>query len=62
MFQTDKPMNILLILTDQHRYDTLGCYGAPTCRAPNIDSLAESGVRFERTYTPTSRGEDTYSH
>jgi arylsulfatase A-like enzyme len=44
-------MNILLILTDQHRYDTLGCYGAEQCRTPNLDRLAEKGVRFDRAYT-----------
>ena len=54
MSSASKPVNILLILTDQHRYDTLGCYGASICRTPNIDSLAERGVRFGATYTPTS--------
>ena len=49
----DRP-NILLIMTDQHRYDTLGCYGAPTCRTPNIDGIAERGVRFHSAYTSTS--------
>lgn len=54
MSSTNETVNILLILTDQHRYDTLGCYGASVCRTPNIDSLAERGVRFERAYTPAS--------
>jgi arylsulfatase A-like enzyme len=47
----DERPNILLILTDQQRYDTLGCYGAPTCQTPHIDRLARRGVRFERAYT-----------
>ena len=51
---TDARTNILLIVTDQHRYDTLGCYGAQTCRTPNIDGLAARGVRFDRAYTATS--------
>ncbi len=50
----EKRMNILLIMTDQHRWDTLGCYGAPICRTPNIDALAARGVRFDAAYTPTS--------
>ncbi|MBT7912563.1 sulfatase-like hydrolase/transferase, partial [Candidatus Bathyarchaeota archaeon] len=33
--------NVLLILTDQHRRDTLGCYGAPQCQTPHIDGLAQ---------------------
>jgi len=46
----DQP-NILLILTDQHRFDTLGCYGAQICRTPNLDRLAGRGVRFDLAYT-----------
>lgn len=37
MAQKAEQMNILLILTDQHRYDTLGCYGAEQCRTPYLD-------------------------
>ena len=54
MSNPDGRPSILLIMTDQHRYDTLGCYGAPTCRTPHIDALAARGVRFDRAYTPTS--------
>ena len=50
----DRKLNILLIVTDQHRFDTLGCYGAPICRTPNLDGLAERGVRFDCAYTATS--------
>lgn len=50
----EKRANILLIMTDQHRWDTLGCYGAPICRTPNVDALAARGVRFNAAYTPTS--------
>lgn len=42
--------NVLLILTDQQRRDTLGCYGAPQCRTPQIDSLARRGIRFDNAY------------
>jgi len=42
--------NVLLILTDQHRRDTVGCYGAPQCRTPHIDGLAQRGVRFDNAY------------
>lgn len=53
MPKSDERLNILLILTDQHRYDTLGCYGAEMCRTPNLDQLAARGVRFDRAYTNT---------
>ena len=47
----DKRPNTLLILTDQQRWDTLGCYGAPVCQTPHIDALAARGVRFTSAYT-----------
>jgi len=46
--------NILLILTDEHRRDTLGCYGNRVCRTTNIDSLAQRGVVFQNAYTPVA--------
>jgi len=50
--QTEKP-NVIIILADDMGYSDLGCYGSeiPT---PNIDRLAENGLRFSRFYN-TSR-------
>ncbi len=45
----DKP-NVLLIMTDQHRKDTIGAYGNPVIKTPHLDSLANSGVRFENCH------------
>jgi arylsulfatase len=42
--------NILWICTDQQRWDTLGCYGNPFVRTPNLDRLAGQGVLFEQCY------------
>ena len=42
--------NILLILTDQQRWDSLGCYGADWVSTPVLDRLAGQGVRFNRCY------------
>ena len=50
MHMTRQRPNILLITTDEHRYDCLGCYGNPVIRTPHIDSIAQEGVRFERGY------------
>lgn len=47
-------LNVLSIVTDQQRYDTLGCNGAPVCRTPNADRLAAQGVRFTSAYTNTA--------
>lgn len=43
---TGKP-NFLVIVTDQHRADYLGCYGHPLLKTPHIDKLAHNGVRFD---------------
>ncbi len=43
--QGEKP-NIVLILADDLGYGSLGCYGCPEVKTPNIDRLAASGVRF----------------
>lgn len=42
--------NFLLIMTDQHRADHLGCYGNRMVRTPHIDGLATDGVSFDRFY------------
>ncbi|MGB1250512.1 MAG: sulfatase-like hydrolase/transferase [Candidatus Promineifilaceae bacterium] len=42
--------NILFIMCDQLRWDYLSCYGHPHLHTPNIDKLAERGVRFDRAY------------
>ncbi|MGL6201430.1 MAG: sulfatase family protein [Lachnospiraceae bacterium] len=42
--------NLIIITPDQMRADYLGCYGHPTIGSKNIDSLAESGVKFDKMY------------
>ena len=49
----DRP-NIVFLLTDDQRADTLGCYGNPIVETPNIDSLATRGVRFANAFVTTS--------
>ncbi len=44
--------NVLLVLTDQQRHDTLGCRGLTPCRTPALDALAESGISFDNAFTP----------
>ncbi|NJL30162.1 MAG: sulfatase-like hydrolase/transferase [Phycisphaerales bacterium] len=43
--------NILFILVDQQRYDSLASSGHPLVKTPNLDRLAAQGVRFTRAYT-----------
>jgi arylsulfatase A-like enzyme len=42
---------IALITCDELRRDSLSCYGNKAIRTPNIDSIAESGTRFDRCLT-----------
>ena len=39
-----KRPNVLLLYTDQQRWDALGCAGNPHIRTPNLDALAAEGV------------------
>jgi arylsulfatase A-like enzyme len=50
---TTKP-NILFILTDDQRFDLLGCAGHPILKTPHIDGLAKQGVRFRNMFVSTS--------
>jgi arylsulfatase A-like enzyme len=43
--------NIVVFLSDQQRYDSLGCNGQRLDVTPNVDALARHGVNFARAYT-----------
>ncbi|MBI2437197.1 MAG: sulfatase-like hydrolase/transferase, partial [Lentisphaerae bacterium] len=46
-----KQPNILFILSDQHNAKVLGCQGHPDVKTPNLDRMAQEGVRFENAIT-----------
>lgn len=46
--------NILLVTTDQQRYDSLGCNGGKIARTPIVDSLAARGINFHRAYNQST--------
>ncbi|MDW8339583.1 MAG: sulfatase-like hydrolase/transferase, partial [Thermoleophilia bacterium] len=48
------PPNLLVILADDLGWADLSCYGAPHIRTPNLDRLAESGIRFTDGYAASS--------
>lgn len=42
--------NVLLIISDDHGIDQLGCYGNRVIRTPRLDAMAASGVRFTNAF------------
>jgi membrane-anchored protein YejM (alkaline phosphatase superfamily) len=50
-----KPLNIVVLYADDWRFDTLGVAGHPVVKTPNLDRLAQEGMRFTRNcVTPRS--------
>jgi len=47
----DGRMNLVLVTLDTTRADRLGSYGYPGGRTPNLDALAQGGVRFANAYS-----------
>ena len=47
------PKNLLIIQTDEHHFNTLGCYGGQTVDTPNIDWLAKHGALCTSFYATT---------
>ncbi len=48
--QVSRRPNIVFIMADDLGYADVGCYGRPDLRTPNIDDLAQNGVRFLQAY------------
>lgn len=51
--QNEKP-NIVLIIADDVSRDDFSCYGHPTVKTPNIDALANDGLKFMNMFLTTS--------
>ena len=49
-----RPPNIVFFFTDDQAYDTIGCYGNPDVKTPNMDELAKRGIVFDRHYDTTA--------
>ena len=41
-----KKKQLIFLMTDTTRKDMLGCYGDRRMRTPNLDKLAEEGIRY----------------
>ncbi len=47
---SSRPPNLLLIVSDNQSHSLLGTYGNTQVKTPNIDRLAEEGIRFNRAF------------
>jgi len=48
-----EPSNLLIIISDEHRKDAMGCAGHSIVTTPNLDALAARGAYFTNAYTPS---------
>jgi prolyl oligopeptidase len=53
-FAAESRPNIILLVTDDQRWDAISCAGNPHIRTPNIDALARGGSRFTNMFCTTS--------
>ena len=49
-----KRPNVVLIYADDLGYGDVGCYGATKVATPNIDRLADEGIRFTNAHSPSA--------
>ena len=45
-----RPPNVLIILTDDQRWDAMSCAGNRLVKTPNMDKLASEGIRLDRAF------------
>jgi arylsulfatase A-like enzyme len=50
----EDPPHVVLLIIDTLRADMMGCYGADPSPSPELDELAQQGVRFERVVAQSS--------
>lgn len=50
----EKRPNVVFIMTDDQRWDAMGCAGHPFAKTPNIDRIAKEGARFANAFVTTS--------
>lgn len=46
--------NSVVLMTDQHRVDTIGCLGSDSAYTPNLDDFLSEGLGFTKAFTPTA--------
>lgn len=54
--EVSRKPNFIVVFTDDQGYQDLGCFGSTVIRTPNIDGMAEAGIRFTHFYAQTVCG------
>lgn len=49
-----QPRNVFMFVADDHGAEAFGAYGNPVVRTPNLDTLADEGVRFTHAFATTA--------
>lgn len=57
----DSKPNLVVFMADDLGYGDVGCFGSPRAKTPNIDGLAQQGVKFTQFYAPASTCSPTRS-
>ena len=52
--ETQKPRNVVFILSDDHRYDAMSFMGHPLAKTPHMDEMAKKGVHLKNAFVTTS--------
>ncbi len=54
--QQEQNPNFVIIFTDDQGYQDLGCFGSPNIKTPNIDQMADEGMKLTSFYAQTVCG------
>lgn len=52
--QEEKPLNFVFILSDDHAYQAISAYSDQLIQTPNIDRIANAGIRFDDAFVTNS--------
>ncbi|MGI9874015.1 sulfatase [Vibrio chagasii] len=52
VYAEEQPLNLVIFYVDDLGYGDVGSYGHPIVQTPNIDRLAEEGIRYTQYYAP----------
>lgn len=48
--EKDTPPNVIIIFTDDQGYEDVGCFGSPDILTPNLDQMAQEGIKLTHFY------------